>query len=93
MYQLLRLYVRYVFGMVMKLNLNKMDTALTREETLKINQSVTAEEIAFAGLKELNVAEVSAKIYEKGDKVYFFDEIDSEHYRLYSVIHKRSFFL
>lgn len=70
-----------------------MDTVLTHEATLKINQTVTAEEIAFAGLKELNVAEVSAKIYERGDKVYFFDVMDSEHYRLYSVIHKRSFFL
>lgn len=70
-----------------------MDTVLTREETLKINQTVTAKEIDLAGLKKLNVAEISAKIYEKGDKVYFFDEMDSEHYRLYSVIHKRSFFL
>lgn len=62
-------------------------------EKLQINQTVSIEEIAIAGLKKLNVAEVSAKIYEKGDKVYFFDEMDSKHYRLFSVIHKRSFFL
>ena len=70
-----------------------MDTVLTRSETLKINQTVTATEIVQAGLKELDVAEISAKIYEKGDKVYFFDEMDADHYRLYSVINKRSFFL
>lgn len=62
-------------------------------EKLEINQTVSTEEIATAGLKEMNVAKVSAKIYEKGDKVYFFDEMDSGLYRLFSVIHKRSFFL
>ncbi|MBE0650147.1 MAG: hypothetical protein IH595_04830 [Bacteroidales bacterium] len=60
---------------------------------MKLNQTVSVEEIAIAGLKKLDVSEVSAKIYEKGDKVYFFDEMDSSHYRLFSVIHKRSFFL
>jgi hypothetical protein len=62
-------------------------------EQLEINQTVSIDEIAIAGLKELNVAEVSAKIYEKGDKVYFFDKMDTGLYRLFSVIHKRSFFL
>jgi len=60
---------------------------------MKLNQTVSVEEIAILGLKELNVAEISAKIYEKGDRVYFFDEMDSSHYRLFSVINKRSFFL
>jgi len=60
---------------------------------LKVNQTISNEEIAVSGLKERNVAEISAKIYEKGDRVYFFDEMDSSHYRLFSVIHKRSFFL
>ncbi len=70
-----------------------METLLNQTQKLEIDQTVTVKEIAFAGLKELNIAEVSAKIFEKGDKVYFFDEMDSDHYRLYSVIHKRSFFL
>lgn len=62
-------------------------------EQLKLNQTVSVEEIAVAGLKEMDITEISAKIYEKGDRVYFFDKTDSSHYRLFSVIHKRSFFL
>ncbi len=60
---------------------------------VELNQTVSVEEIAISGLKELNVAEISAKIFEKGDRVYFFDKMDSSHYRLFSVINKRSFFL
>ena len=62
-------------------------------ETLELNQTVSVKDIALAGLKKMNIPEVSARIYEKGDKVYFFDKMDSDHYRLFSIIHKRSFFL
>ncbi len=58
-----------------------------------INKTFSLEELARKGLKQRDVKELSAKIFVKDDKVYFFDETDNKHYRLYSVIHKRSFFL
>jgi hypothetical protein len=60
---------------------------------IEVNQTFSLEELARRGLKERDVKELSAKIFVKGDKVYFFDETENKHYRLYSVIHKRSFFL
>ena len=58
-----------------------------------INKTFSLEELARKGLKQRDVKELSAKIFVKDDKVYFFDETDNKNYRLYSVIHKRSFFL
>jgi DNA-binding transcriptional regulator GbsR (MarR family) len=63
------------------------------EQSITINQTFSQDELAKAGLKELDVHEISAKVFTKGDRVYFFDETDQELYRLFSVIHKRSFFL
>jgi hypothetical protein len=60
---------------------------------MQINKTFSLEELARQGLRQRDVKELSAKIFVKGDKVYFFDQTDSRHYRLYSVIHKRSFFL
>ncbi len=64
-------------------------------ETIKLemNKTFSIEDLAKAGLKQRDIKELSAKIFVKDDKVYFFDESDNRHYRLYSVIHKRSFFL
>jgi len=63
------------------------------ETAIQINKSFSLEEIASQGLKEREVKESSAKVFVKDTNVYFFDQTDKEHYRLYSVIHKRSFFL
>ncbi len=60
---------------------------------IDINKTFSLEELARQGLKQRDVKELSAKIFVKDDKVYFFDQTDKKHYRLYSVIHKRSFFL
>jgi len=60
---------------------------------LEINKTFSIEELAKAGLKQRDVKELSAKVFVKEDKVYFFDESENKHYRLYSVINKRSFFL
>ncbi len=61
--------------------------------SLEINQTFLIEDLAKAGLKQRDIKELSAKVFVKDDKVYFFDELDSKYYRLYSVINKRSFFL
>jgi hypothetical protein len=63
------------------------------EAAIQIDKTFSLEELARQGLKQRDVKELSAKIFIKGDKVYFFDQTDNKHYRLYSVIHKRSFFL
>jgi len=63
------------------------------ETAIQINKIFSLEDLARQGLKQQDVKELSAKIFIKDDRVYFFDQTDNQHYRLYSVIHKRSFFL
>ena len=66
---------------------------MMEELILKIDQTFSIEELAKAGLKQRDIKELSARVFVKDDKVYFFDESVNKQYRLYSVIHKRSFFL
>ena len=63
------------------------------EAAMQINKIFSLEELASQGLKEQDVKELSAKVFIKDSNVYFFDQTDKKHYRLYSVINKRSFFL
>ncbi len=63
------------------------------EAAIQIDKTFSLEELARQGLKQRDVKELSAKIFIKDDKVYFFDQTDKKQYRLYSIIHKRSFFL
>ena len=63
------------------------------EAEMQINKIFSLEELASQGLKEQDVKELSAKVFIKDPNVYFFDQTDKKHYRLYSVINKRSFFL
>ncbi|HDO06075.1 MAG TPA: hypothetical protein ENG85_00155 [Bacteroidetes bacterium] len=63
------------------------------ETAMQINKIFSLKELASQGLKEQDVKELSAKVFIKDSNVYFFDQTDKKHYRLYSVINKRSFFL
>ncbi len=63
------------------------------ETAIQINKTFSLEDLARQGLEQRDVKELTAKIFIKDDKVYFFDQTDNKHYRLYSIIHKRSFFL
>ena len=58
-----------------------------------INETYSLDQIKQEGFKEKDIKELSAKVFEKEDKVYFFDPIDGRKYRLFSIINKRSFFL
>lgn len=60
---------------------------------MKINNSYSIDQIESLGLKEREVKDLQASIYIKDQKVYFFEKIDPEKYRLYSIINERSFFL
>ncbi len=60
---------------------------------IAINETYSINEIKDEGFVEKPIKELTAKVFEKEDKVYFFDPIDGKKYRLFSVINKRSFFL
>lgn len=60
---------------------------------MKINDSYSVDQIESIGLKEKEVKDLQASIYTKDQKVYFFEPIGKEKYRLYSIINERSFFL
>jgi hypothetical protein len=57
------------------------------------NVTYTVEQLREFGLNNQRKLRENAEIYIKDDKVYFFEQLDSEHLRLYTVINKRSFFL
>ena len=60
---------------------------------MEINSFYSPEQIESIGLIEKEVKDIQASIYVKDHKVYFFESIDNEKLRLYSIINERSFFL
>ncbi len=60
---------------------------------MKINNNYSMDQIESTGLIEREVKDLQTSIFTKDEKVYFFEQIDSERYRLYSIINERSFFL
>ncbi len=60
---------------------------------MEVNAIYSIEEIKQLGFYEERANRENAKVFIKGDKVYFFEEIDSGHLRLYTIINKKSFFL
>ncbi len=60
---------------------------------MKINNNYSIDQIESIGLKEREVKDLQASIFTKDQKVYFFERLDHEKFRLYSVINERSFFL
>jgi len=60
---------------------------------MEINEVYTIKEIQEQGLTERCIKDIQAKVYLNGTKVYFFEPINNQAFRLYSIINKRSFFL
>jgi len=60
---------------------------------MEINSFYSPEQIESTGLIEKEIKDIQASIYVKDHKVYFFESIDKERLRLYSIINERSFFL
>jgi len=60
---------------------------------MEIDSIYSFDEILQLGLQDEHILRGNAKAFIKGDKVYFFEEVDPKHLRLYSVINKKSFFL
>jgi len=60
---------------------------------MKMNESYSLNQITSSGMTEKEVKDLEARIFTKGNKVYFFEKLNNHYLRLYSVINKRSFFL
>ena len=60
---------------------------------MEIDAIYSTDEITRLGLHNEYILRAKAKAFEKGNKVYFFEEVSPKHLRLYSVINKKSFFL
>lgn len=60
---------------------------------MKIDKTYTLDEIIQKGLIPNKIDNVDYKVYINGSKVFFFEPVDTENLRLYSIINKKSFFL
>ncbi len=60
---------------------------------MEIDKEYTYEEISTNGLEPNKVENIDYLVYEKGEKVFFFEELRKDKLRLYSVINRNSFFL
>jgi len=60
---------------------------------MEVNNCYSPDQIESIGLIEKDIKDIQASIYIKDHKVYFFESIDKERLRLYSIINERSFFL
>lgn len=60
---------------------------------MEINKNYSLDQIKSDGLIEKEVKDLNSKIFVNGNKVYFFEKMNEDILRLYSVINKQSFFL
>lgn len=60
---------------------------------MEIDKIYSLSEIQRFGLIANQIENVDYIVFQGGKKVYFFEPIGSDNYRLYSVINKKSFFL
>ena len=75
--------------MDINLSLNNIVSA----SDMEINRTYTYNEIAESGLQPHNIENIDVSVFESTDKVFFFEPVDNENFRLYSIISKKSFFL
>ncbi len=60
---------------------------------MELDKIYTFNEITSFGLTPNQIENVDFKIYEGTKKVYFFEPVGGNNFRLYSIISKKSFFL
>ncbi|MDZ7742075.1 MAG: hypothetical protein U5Q03_10070 [Bacteroidota bacterium] len=60
---------------------------------MELDKIYTFNEIASFGLTPNQIENVDFKVYEGTKKVYFFESVGGNNFRLYSIISKKSFFL
>ena len=67
--------------------------AMQKTNDMKIDNIYTEKEIESLGFSSKDVKDLNTRIYTLGDKVYFFEQMDSDKLRLYTIISKKSFFI
>lgn len=60
---------------------------------MEIDKVYSLEEIEENGLSSNPVANVDYSVFEKKEKIYFFEQNSKNNLRLFSIINKHSFFL
>jgi len=60
---------------------------------MELNEAYSLSQIAANGMIEKDVKDLGTRIFTKDNKVYFFEHLNNQSLRLYSVINKKSFFL
>ena len=60
---------------------------------MELNEAYSLNQIIANGMTEKDVKDLDAKIFTKENKVYFFEHLNNEDFRLYTIINKKSFFL
>ncbi len=71
-----------------------MDVVKKKDLDLKIDfHTYTKSEIKGLGMQPINNHKMNYSVYEKDDKVFFFEELSMDNYRLYCVTSRKSFYL
>lgn len=76
-----------------KNEINQLAMEMNEIFTMQMNEVYRTSELLEFGLVEKEVKELPARVFINGTKVYFFEPINNDDLRLYSIINKRSFFL
>ncbi len=84
------LFKRWIKG---ENEINRLAMEMNEILTMQINEVYNSSELLEFGLVEKEVKELPARVFINGTKVYFFEPINNNDLRLYSIINKRSFFL
>ncbi len=60
---------------------------------MELNEAYSLSQIAADGMTEKKARDLGTRIFIKDNKVYFFEYLNNQSLRLYSLINKKSFFL
>lgn len=63
------------------------------DSLLNIDETYLESHVESIGLVPRKADNISSKVFEKNNKVYFFEDLNDRKLRLFSVINKESFFL
>lgn len=61
--------------------------------SLTNNHIYSIDEINSQGLKRYKIESIDFEVFLKSGKVYFFEEVNGNSYRLFTIIREESFFL
>lgn len=62
-------------------------------KSLTNNNVYSIDEINSQGLKKQDIKDLDYAVFQKDNKVYFFEEVNNKSYRLFTIIREESFFL